>query len=87
MNPAPRHEIPEGFTLIEGDRDLFGHVTFYLIEGTPYAAVRTPSGWRARLAPHGNARRVTFGPSYADARQVVRYLMKHRGLSLRDLRL
>ncbi|MBS45606.1 MAG: hypothetical protein CMH83_21030 [Nocardioides sp.] len=66
--------------LVERDVDLFGRVCSYAIEGTAYEVVRTPVGWRARLAQHGHARRAFKSAPYESAPQVVRYLVKYAHL-------
>lgn len=71
------HETDDGWTLVEGDRDLFGAVQVYSIKGTRYEVIRTPKGWRARLRAHGHARRRLQGPPWESAPQAVRYLERY----------
>lgn len=71
------HEIQDGWTLIEGDIDLFGRVQVYALKGTPYEIHRTPFGWRAKLARHGHAKRTFKSGPYESAPAVVAYLSKY----------
>ena len=72
-----RHQIEGGWVLIERDMDLFGHVLVYAVEGTGWEVARTGSGWRARLATHGKARRAFRGPGWESAPQCVRYMERY----------
>jgi hypothetical protein len=75
-----KHEIGGGWVLIEGDIDLRGRVQWYRLEGTPWEIHRTEKGWRAKTAAHGNARRAFKSGPYESAPDVVRYLIKWKGL-------
>lgn len=72
-----RHQIEDGWILEERDIDLRGRVQVYAILGTGWEVVRTPRGWRGRIASHGRAKRALKGPGYESAPQCVRYLAKY----------
>jgi len=74
------HQIQDGWTLIEGDVDLFGRVQVYRLKDSSYDIVRTPNGWRARLTANGHAKRAFKSANYESAPAVVAYLVKWRGL-------
>ena len=77
MATAPQHRTPEGFVLTEVQQDLWGRVTMYQVDGTRYFLTRTPTGWRAQIAPHGKARRRYVGPGWEGPLQCVRYLSRY----------
>jgi hypothetical protein len=56
--------------LREGDLDLFGRVTTYLVGTTGWTIVRLPNGWRARR------HRAYVGPYCGSAPEVLRYLIR-----------
>lgn len=77
MNEPASHETPEGYVLTEVEQDLWGVVVQYRVDGTPFFLTRTPTGWRAQLAPHGRARRRYVGPGWESPRRVLRHLMTY----------